>query len=335
MRKIILLSLALAMVQCKEETPKPVRNDYNGAALGTSYHIIFFSSAEQHMQKEIDSVFTVINQSLSTYMPDSDISRINKGDSTVVVDGMFRDVFELSQTVHGATNGYFDPTVGTLVNAWGFGPGEQLSLDSTKVDSLLEYVGFHKVRLTDENTVSKVNPNTYFDFNAIAKGYAIDRLALLLDQKGITDYLIEVGGEIVSQGTNVFKEKEWVVGVEDPLATRDRTSKLLLRLKDRALASSGNYRKFRIDSVSGKKYVHTIDPKTGYTKNSNVLGTTVIANSCAEADAYATAFMAMDLEDSIKLLVQQEALDAYIIYLDQKGELQEFMTTGFKELVLP
>lgn len=335
MRRIVFLSLALIMLQCKEETAKPVRNDHGGAALGTSYHMIFFSSTEKDLQKEIDSVFHVINQSLSTYIPNSDISRINKGDSTVVVDRMFRDVFELSQMIHGATNGYFDPTVGTLVNAWGFGPGEQLSLDSTRVDSLLEYVGFHKVWLTDENKVHKANPNIYFDFNAIAKGYAIDRLSLLLDQKGITDYLVEVGGEIVTKGENVLKQKEWVVGVEDPQTNGDRTSKLLLRLRDRALASSGNYRKFRIDSLSGQKYVHTIDPKTGYTKNSNVLGTTIIASSCAEADAYATAFMAMDLEDSIKLLVQQDTLDAYIIYLDQKGELKEFMTTGFKELVLP
>lgn len=321
-------------VSCKQATSESIKNINSGGALGTTYNITYLSDTKLDFQREIDSVFKAINRSLSTYIPNSDISKINTGDSTVVIDHMFLEVFKLSKEVHTRTKGYFDPTVGTLVNAWGFGPGTQITLDSLKVDSLLNYVGFEKVAVTENNTIKKLNPHIHFDFNAIAKGYAIDRLAVLLNTKGIDDYLVEVGGEIVAKGENTIKGKKWVVGVDDPQVEEGRKLKLLLRLKDKALASSGNYRKFRVDSLSGKKYVHTIDPKTGYTKNSDVLAASVIAHTCATADAYATAFMAMDLDDSITLLGQRKELEAYIIYLDQDGEAREFMTEGFKELVV-
>lgn len=302
--------------------------------MGTSYNVTYISDRELDYQPEIDSVFAAINHSMSTYIPDSDISRINNGDSTVVVDRMFRDVFELSKEVHDSTNGYFDPTVGVLVDAWGFGPGKQIVLDSAKVDSLLDYVGFEKVGITADNRITKSDYRIRFDFNAIAKGYAIDRLAAMLDAKGITNYLVEVGGEIVAKGKNVLTDKPWVVGIDNPEG-KDRSKPIvLLNLNNEALASSGNYRKFRIDSITGKKYVHTINPKTGYTKNSNVLGSSVIANTCAKADAYATAFMVMDLDDSIKFLVQEKDMEAFIVYLDREGNVQEFMTDGFKKRIV-
>ncbi len=309
-------------------------NHTSGGALGTSYNITYLLPREMDLQKDIDSVFSAVNHSLSTYQTDSDISRINKGDTTVVIDQMFKDVFVLSKEIHTLTNGYFDPTVGVLVNAWGFGPGQEIIMDSIRVDSLLDYVGFNKVSLTETNQIKKQHAAIYFDFNAIAKGYAIDRLAVLLDQKGIQDYLVEVGGEVVAKGENRIKEKQWTVGIEDPRDELNRTLKAVVQLKDRAMASSGNYRKFRVDEKTGKRYVHTIDPKTGYTKNSNVLGATVLANTCAKADAYATAFMAMDLDDSIKLLVQQKEIEAYIIYLDTDGSIKEFVTDGFKRLMI-
>ncbi|TLF42668.1 FAD:protein FMN transferase [Maribacter aurantiacus] len=311
-----------------------VRNQTRGEALGTTYNIIYLGNEKLDFQAEIDSVFTAVNKSLSTYIPDSDISRINRGDSLVVVDQMFQEVFELSRKVHKQTKGYFDPTVGTLVNAWGFGPGQQISMDSLTVDSLLQYVGFNKVSISPQNRVIKQNPNIYFDFNAIAKGYAIDRLAVMLDKKGIENYLVEVGGEVVAKGINLEKEKPWVVGIDDPQAEMGRRMKLLINMSDRALASSGNYRKYRVDSISGKKYVHTIDPITGYTKNSNTLGVTILANDCATADAYATAFMAMDLHEAFKVINYNKDLEAYIIYLDEKGVTQEFLTKGFKELLV-
>lgn len=319
---------------CKQSNRVGVRNENMGGALGTSYSIISISSDKIDLQKEIDSVFAVINHSLSTYIPESDISRINNGDSTVVVDEMFREVFNLSKEINMETNGFFDPTVGTLVNAWGFGPERQISMDSLKIDSLLNFVGLDKILIDDTNRIIKTNPNIYLDFNAIAKGYSIDRLAAMLDAKGINNYLIEVGGELVAKGKNTIKDKSWVVGIDDPEMQVKRATKILINLNDRALASSGNYRKFRVDETTGKKYVHTVNPKTGYTQISNTLAVTILADDCATADAYATAFMAMDLSDAFKLINENKRLEAYIIYVDEKGETQEFLTKGFKELVV-
>ena len=331
----VIVLFTLAMASCTVPPKKYVKNSNVGGALGTSYSIIYLSDRELDFQAEIDSVFKVVNRSLSTYIPTSDISRINKGESNVTVDDMFREVFSLSKEIYTQTDGYFDPTVGILVNAWGFGPGKAVQMNSNTVDSLMQWVGLDKVRLTPENWIQKEYPNTYLDFNAIAKGYAIDRLAKMMDQKGIEDYLLEVGGELVGKGINRIKQKPWVVGIDDPQVETGRRLKLLIQLKDEALASSGNYRKFKIDSVTGKKYVHTIDPKTGYTKNASTLGVTVLANSCAKADAYATAFMAMELDKSKVILAAHEELEAYVIYLDEEGQTKEYMTLGFKKLVLP
>lgn len=326
--------LILFLVGCKTNESKWVKNVSSGSALGTSYNITYLANTELNFEKEIDSLFQVLNQSMSTYIPTSDISRINSGDSTIVVDGMFREVFELSDKVFEATDGYFDPTVGVLVNAWGFGPGTELEMDSIKVDSLLDYVGFNKVAISSDNTIKKADPAIYFDFNAIAKGYAVDRLAVLLRNKGITDFLIEVGGELVAQGENRLKDKKWVVAIDDPMMEESRTYKRTLYMKDIAMASSGNYRKFKIDPETGAKYVHTIDPKTGYTKSSNILATSVMAKDCATADAFATSFMAMDLEKTKRILAQHKEMEGYIIYLDPEGNVLEYMTDGFKENVL-
>ncbi|MEM9000743.1 MAG: FAD:protein FMN transferase [Bacteroidota bacterium] len=331
MKKVLIFFLWSIVVGCAFNPW--VKNLNSGNALGTTYSITYISDQTLDFQTEIDSVFQAVNQSMSTYIPNSDISKINQGDSTMVIDHMFEDVFKLSKEVFEKTEGYFDPTVGVLVNAWGFGPGKQMDLDSTKIDSLLRYVGFEKVGLNHDGTISKTEKRIYFDFNAIAKGYAIDCVGELLNSKGITNYLVEVGGEVLAKGSNVISEKKWTVGIDDPQVEVGRQLKLIVTMKDKALASSGNYRKFRIDSVSGQRYVHTIDPKTGFTKNGNVLATSVVADNCATADAYATAFMAMDLKDSIKLLVTQKQLEAYIIYLDKNGDTKEFMTSGFKTLV--
>ena len=310
-----------------------IRNVAAGPALGTSYSIIYLTPEPLDLQAEIDSVFAVVNNSMSTYLPESDISKINIGDTTVVVDHMFQEVFDLSKQVHNSTDGYFDPTVGVLVDAWGFGPGQQIELDSSRIDSLLKYVGFDKVQITSDNRIVKDSPEIRFDFNAVAKGYAIDLLGRLLDQRNLDNYLIEVGGELLAKGENRQKNKRWVVGIDDPQVTEGRRLMRTIFLKDRAMASSGNYRKFRIDSITGEKYVHTIDPKTGYTKNSKVLATSVIAESCASADAYATAFMAMELEASQDILAREDDLEGYIIFLDDKGETQEYMTEGFTNLL--
>lgn len=325
------LGLLMVLMGCSDHQTI-IKNQNIGPALGTSYSIIYLDEKKLDFQTEIDSVFQAVNQSMSTYWPDSDISRINRGDSLIKVDHMFQEVFRLSKKIHEASNGYFDPTVGTLVNAWGFGPQGQMNLDKTIIDSLLQFVGFDKVSLRQDGRVWKQHPSIFFDFNAIAKGYAIDRLGEMLEEKGIENFLVEVGGEVLTKGQNTISEKPWTVGIDDPQVEFGRQLKKIIALQNKALASSGNYRKFRVDSLTGEKYVHTINPKTGYTKNAKVLAASVVAMTCAEADALATAFMAMDLEDSKNLLQNLPNVEAYIIYLDNKEKTQEFMTQGFTKL---
>lgn len=332
MKKVILVFIILVIAGCQEKSSW-IKNQNIGNALGTTYSIIYIAHEEVDFQKEIDSVFQVINQSMSTYIPDSDISKINDGDTTVVVDTMFKEVFELSTQVYETSDGYFDPSVGVLANAWGFGPGKQIQLDSIKIDSLLNFVGWNKVKLSPNGTIKKLHPEIRFDFNAIAKGYAIDRLGVLLNNREIENYLIEVGGEVLTQGHNTVTAKDWTVGIDNPNDVLQRGTSAIITLRNKALASSGNYRKFRIDPETGEKYVHTIDPKTGYTKNSRVLASSVLASNCAIADAYATTFMTLDLEESKSLLENNQELDAYIIYLDEYDRPQQFMTDGFKTLV--
>lgn len=302
---------------------------YQGAALGTSYSITVFTDTPEDLRSQIDSVFRVLNQSMSTYQPDSDISRINNGDSTIRVDAMFREVLAASREVHQATQGYFDPTVGVLVDAWGFGPGPALEMDSTVVDSLLAYVGLDKISLTQDGRIRKALPGVRLDFNAIAKGYAIDRLAAMLDARGDQHYLVEVGGEVRARGTHPLRKESWKVGIDDPQVTEGRRILRVVALEDRSMASSGNYRKFRVDPETGARFVHTIDPHTGFTRSSNILATSVVAPNCMLADGYATALMAMDLEAAKELLRGHRELEGYIVYLDEAGTLQEYMSEGF------
>ncbi len=312
---------------------KPIENELSGIALGTTYSITYFSHQNKSYQQKIDSVFAEINQSLSTYIPNSDISKINKGDTTVVVDNMFRDVFVLSKEIYKQTDGFFDPTVGTLVNAWGFGPEKMQEMDSTKIDSLLNYVGLDKISISADNRIKKTTPEIYLDFNAIAKGYAVDKLAEMLTKEGVENYLIEVGGELVAKGINKETDKNWMVGIDNPNQD-EKVFAAVINLKDKAMASSGNYRKFWIDEKTGEKFVHTINPKTGYPKKSNVLATTVVASTCAAADAYATAFMVMELEETKVFLNGFNHIETILIYIDDKGETQQFMTEGFKKLLV-
>lgn len=331
-KAVFLVLLAALIWACGDSGP--LREQvYQGGALGTSYAIKVFASDTTDLQPQIDSVFRVINRSLSTYLPDSDISRINGGDTSIAVDAMFREVFKASESIYEQTNGYFDPTVGILVDAWGFGPGNALEMDSARVDSLLRYVGLDKVQLTPDSRISMEVPGMRLDFNAIAKGYAVDRLGVLLEGRGISDYLVEVGGELRALGINQLKEQPWMVGIDDPQVLEGRKIKQIITLQDRAMASSGNYRKFRVDSITGEKYVHTIDPRTGFTKNSRILATSVLAETCMVADGFATAFMAMDLESSKKILAENPNLEGYIIYLDKGDQPLEYMTPGFEAVL--
>lgn len=331
MKKLTFLPILLLFFFCKPKETQPVYLE--GNAFGTTFHIQFYENEQFNYREGVDSVIDAVNHSVSTYIPESDISKINRGDSTLVVDSIFKEVFEISETVNKKTQGFFDPTIGVLRNAYGFGEVKPLkNIDSTTLDSLMRFVGFDKVKINTDGTVSKKYPQIYFDFNAVAKGFGVDCIGRYLESKGVTDYLIEIGGEILAKGENLSKQKEWVVGIESiDSELGDRSYGATVKLKNMGLASSGNYRKFRIDTATGKKYVHTIHPLTGSAEMSDVTSATVIAPTCAEADAYATSFMALGLEKSKALLKTLPEIEVYLTYIDSTHHDQVFMANGFNK----
>lgn len=328
MRFIIIAILGLIFFSC--ETSTSVKT-LQGNALGTTYSIKYFSEDEEVTPVEIDSLLKVINTSMSTYIQSSDISKINSGDPSIVVDDHFKHVFEVSKTIYKATDGYFDPSVGILVNAYGFGPGGYAeNVSEHDIDSLYQYIGFDKTQITDENKVRSKASNIFLDFNAIAKGYTVDVFGDYLKSKGSDNYLVEIGGEVRVLGQNLDNDSAWKVGIEMPLEDGTRELKYGVNIYDEAIATSGNYRKFRVDQETGIKYVHTINPKTGRSQKTDVLSASVTAETCAEADAYATAFMAMGFENSLNFLKSQDRLKVVLIYSDSKGHQKTYISDQLK-----
>lgn len=332
--KYLFITCLLLLFSCGSETPQ--LEILQGNAFGTTFTIQYYPTHPFDAEKGIDSVIQAVNTSVSTYMPDSDISKINKGDSTIVVDEIFKEVFRLSEVVYTNSNHYFDPTVGVLRNAYGFGDTKALAtLDQKVIDSLMQYVGFDKVALRGDGTIAKEHPAIYFDFNAVAKGYGIDLMGRYLTSEGVSHYLIELGGEVVAKGHHLSKNKSWTVGVEHPDSElNDRTATTAIRLENKGMAGSGNYRKFRMDSITGKKFVHTLNPLTGSAEQTNLTSATVVAATCAEADAYATACMALGFDAAKNLIEQTAGVEAYLTYLSNDSEAAVFVSEGFKSLMV-
>ncbi len=329
MRKIIIVALLGLIFSCKE-TPSLYLNYNKGEAFGTTFSIQFIDDKESDFSTSYDSLTTIINLSMSTYIKDSDISKINQGDTTVAIDSHFKKVFTTSKRIHKETDGAFDPTIGVLVNAWDFGPeGKITSLDSLKIDSLLVLAGLDKVFLKGDHII-KTYPNTFIDFNALAKGYAVDIFSDFLEEKGYKNYLVEIGGEIRGKGSNIIKEKPWRIGVEDPNFDDSQSYSKVISLQNEAMATSGSYRKYKLDD-DGNRYAHIIDTKTGYPHKSNLLSVSVLTNTCMEADAYATAFMSMGLEHSKQFLKEHPELKVFFIYEDHNKELKTLSMNGFSE----
>ena len=334
MKHIIWFLFLILMVSCKNERPQ--KSFFQGQAFGTTFSIQVYSINEIDFEKGIDSVLSKVNNSVSTYIPESDISKINNGNTAIIVDNIFIDNFNISAEVYEITGGFFDPTIGVLRNAYGFGDTNSIQeIDSLALDSMMKFVGFNKVKLTSENKIEKLYPEIYIDFNAVAKGYGIDLIGSYLDSKGVGNYLIELGGEILAKGKNIEKNKSWLVGIENVnLSLDDKSYSSIIALENIAMATSGNYRKFRIDSLTGKKFVHTLNPITGSAAKSDITSATVLAPTCALADAYATAFMALGLEKSKAILKNINEIDVYFTYNDQNNEEQVFATEGLKNRLL-
>ena len=326
----------MVMVACQPSVNEKVYL-IEGEAQGSTYHIKYIAERDENLKPAIDSILEVIDRSMSTYRSDSAISKINLGDTTVVVDQHFRKVFEASQQIWQESEGLFDPTVGVLVNAWGFGKQKISEADlptDKKIDSLRKYVGFDKVALTEKNLIKKRYTEILFDFNAIAQGYTSDVVANYLSAKGIKNYIVEIAGEMYLKGRNTVEDKSWTIGVENPLKPLDdRDLVATIQFTNQGLATSGNYRKVWTDS-NGRKYVHSINPLTGRATQSDVLSATVVAPSTMLADGYATMFMVMGLAKSKAFLEKHPDLAVLLVYSDDKHQEATYKTKSFEKLII-
>tara|TARA_B100000809_G_scaffold252838_2_gene288064 strand:+ start:53209 stop:54210 length:1002 start_codon:yes stop_codon:yes gene_type:complete len=323
--KFLVINFLILVISISCSITKPKEHFLEGNVFGTSFHIVYEDLVTKEYSEQIDSLFHLINKSLSTYQATSDISEINKGDSSVLVDSYFKEVFEKSSRIYYETDGFFDPTIGILVNAWGFGPnGGVANLEAETISKLLHFVGYDKVKLI-EGRVVKNHPQIYLDFNAIAKGYGIDVVSRFLELKGVKNYMVEIGGEVRCRGVN-GKGDLWKIGIEKPNFNGTRSLQQVVQLRDESMATSGNYRKFKVDPITGEKYVHTIDTKTGYTAKRDLLSASVISSiDCADVDAYATAFMAMGFEKTKQFLKKHPGLKVFLIYLDEDGVTKSYV----------
>ena len=305
------------------------KTSLTGLIFGTSYNIQFYSSGNSNYSNEIVDIFNEIDMSMSTYKKTSIISRVNNNNS-VQLDDHFKNVFSFSKKIYEITGGRFDPSIGLLVNYWGFGP-EKFVPDSKinpndQFTYLLSKTGFNRFEIID-NKLSRPM-DSYIDFNAIAKGYAVDEVAEFLKNKQIDNFLVEIGGEINSSGINIDKNKPWLVAIDMPRFDGDRSNYSSLELNNISLASSGTYRKFKIDSM-GNRYAHIINPLTGYPTKTNILSVTVKASSCIEADAYATAIHSMNIEEIKEFFSFNNNISSLVIFENDKNELEELILNNF------
>ena len=324
---LLLLIIGSVLVIRQQHTTPYQHNE--GQIFGTFYHITYQSDTDY--QKEIVAELQKVDQSLSPFNKTSIISSINNN-QPIKVNKMFEEVFHLAESISKETDGAFDITVAPLVNTWGFGFKQGKEPTKQVVDSLMNLIGYQKVSLAN-GQIKKQNPNIMLDCSAIAKGYGSDIVARFLKKKGIENFMVEIGGEIVTCG-NSEKRVPWRIGVNKPTddsLNQSQEIQTVLNVTNKAMATSGNYRNFYYKN--GKKYAHTIDPKTGYPVQHNILSATVLTDNCATADAYATSFMVLGLDGAKKILAKHPDLLAYLIYSDAKGNNQVWYSPAMRKIL--
>jgi FAD:protein FMN transferase len=327
---IILLMFVLT-ASCKPKIYEYKRIE--GFAQGSTFHITYENRTEKDYSDTIKVILEKFNKSLSIYDSTSIVSRINNNEPNIIVDDWFVTVFNKSAEINQLTDGAFDITVGPVVHAWGFGTAPIPKHDTKHIDSLLQFVGMEKVRLENRKVIKKM-PGVQLDVNALAQGYSVDVVCDFLKSEGIKNYLVEIGGELMGHGINA-KGKPWSIGIDKPIdgnyeAGNDLES--IIEIKDKGVATSGNYRKFYIED--GIKYSHTINPKTGQPARNTLLSTTVVASDCMTADALATSFMVMGLDKGKELLTKLKGVDVLFVYSDNNGKLNTFSTEGMKKMIV-
>lgn len=334
-RKNILKLLFLAflvvatIIIIRQQRSTPYQHD-TGYIFGTVYHVTYQNSDD--LQKEIEAEMNKVDASLSMFNKQSIIAQVNNN-KPVTVNKMFADVFTLAQKISKETDGAFDITVAPLVNEWGFGFKNGVKPTKQVIDSLRQIIGYQKVELVGGRVIKK-DPRVMLDCSAIAKGYGSDCVANLLRRRGIENFMVEIGGEIVTSGINE-ERLPWKIGVTKPVddpTQQQEDLQTVLNVTDKSMATSGNYRNFYYKG--GRKFAHTIDPKTGYPVQHNILSATVLADNCATADAYATSFMVLGLDGAKKILANHPELMAYLIYSGPKGENKVWYSDSMKDKIL-
>ena len=329
MKILLLCTLTLFLFSaCTENKPAPYRK-ISGMTQGTTYHITYEDRIDQDFTASVDSMLKIIDLTFSAYIPNSIVSRINHNDSTVLLNDMFIEVFNKSLEINKETNGALDLTVGPLVNAWGFGPEKKVNVDSTKIDSLLQYVGMQKVRIVGQRLIKDL-PGIKIDVNSIAQGYSVDVLYRYFEQMGIKNFMVEIGGEVRTKGKNPGGER-WRIGVDKPAEGQSvpgQNLQTVIFLDNKAITTSGNYRKYFEEN--GRKYSHIIDPHTGYPYKNSLLSVTVIAKDALTADGYDTPLMVLGVDGALAVLDRHPELAAYLIYADENGQYQVRFTKGLE-----
>lgn len=328
----ILVSLMFLVCSgCKKPSP-PDAVKIDGVTMGTTYHITYFDEQNRNFKTSVDSLLLVVNKSINTYDPASEVSQFNRSSKGIAVELPYLlPPLKTAYEVSVASGGAFDLTVMPLVNAWGFGPERRLNPDRKKVDSILTFVGFKKIQLTNDS-VQKSDPKTQLDFGGIGQGYGADVVTDFLKSKGITDMLVELGGEGMACGKNLTSGKPWEIGILDPNSTyENQFFKAYIPLSDRSFTTAGNY--FNYYEVDGVKYSHTISPETGFPVQQALLSASVFAEDCTIADAWDTAFMVMGHEKAIETLKAHPELDALLIYTNGSGKMETYVTEGIRSSV--
>ncbi len=326
---LVIFLLPIVCSSCRLSSKEKSYIKLNGAVFGTYYHITYLHPKGEDLHTDIKEKLHAFDLSLSTFNPQSIISKINRNED-VVVDEFFEQMYRAAVQVSRNTHGAFDISVAPLINAWGFGFGNKARKESPDIASILPYVGYEKISLI-ENRIIKADKRMMLDASAIAKGQAADVIGQLLSDKGCTNYMVEIGGEIVCKGVNPSGEL-WRIGIdspEDALFEQSRELHTVLALTDCGMATSGNYRQYYYRD--GKKYAHTIDPITGYPVNHNLLSATVVASSSMLADAYATAFMVLGVDSSLAICNRLAEIECYLISEDEVGKFSIFQSQNFKQ----
>lgn len=343
MKQIILLAIvALFAFGCQSNNTQKSDSDNNqsdllqrfeiiGEAQGTYYRVVYYHTQDIILQDVTDSLLQAFDQSASNYTPNSIISKVNRSEA-VELDKSFIEIFELANQISIETNGLFDITVRPLVELYGFGKSNEVRITDSKRDSVMQFVGYQKVRI-EQGQIIKEDQRLQLDFNAIAQGYSVDYVLDYLHSEGIEAGLVDIGGEVRAFGMKP-ENKSWTVAIEDPNegAEYGQSIQAILRLDSFAMATSGNYRKFV--EKDGKKYVHTLDPLTGKSVQSKLLSASILAPTAAEADAYATACMVMGLEKSIEFVNKNPRLEAYFIYVNEEEEFANYSTDNMKKRLI-